>query len=171
MGQRPVPPEQRPARRRSVWLTRGTYTPTRGFGVPISQREHRVRGRPPLGTAAMACAPFRSMNHARTAWPAHDARFIGPSLQRSRRMPKARRASDKCSAACDRVQQHTIKTRVLKPNTLAVVLDERVHGGPPDDRCRSTPIVGWPAVPAQVLAKSRISRGGAPCPVQRAANR
>jgi integrase/recombinase XerD len=23
---------------------RGTYTPTRGFGVPISQREHRVRG-------------------------------------------------------------------------------------------------------------------------------
>ena len=33
----------------------------------------------------------------------------------------------------DGVEQHTLEARVLKPNTLAVVLDERVHGGPPSD--------------------------------------
>src|SRR6266849_5196373 len=31
----------------------------------------------------------------------------------------------------NRVEQHTIEARVLKPDALAVVLDERVHGGPP----------------------------------------
>jgi len=31
----------------------------------------------------------------------------------------------------DGVEQHTIEARVLKPDALAVVLDERVHGGPP----------------------------------------
>jgi hypothetical protein len=31
----------------------------------------------------------------------------------------------------DRVEQHTIKARVLQPDAPAMVLDERVHGGPP----------------------------------------
>src|SRR5262249_10143401 len=32
----------------------------------------------------------------------------------------------------DGVEQHTIEARVLKADALLVVLDERVHGGPPD---------------------------------------
>jgi hypothetical protein len=31
----------------------------------------------------------------------------------------------------DGVEQHTIEARVLKPDALLVVLDERVHGGLP----------------------------------------
>jgi hypothetical protein len=44
----------------------------------------------------------------------------------------------------DGVEQHTIEARVLKADALLVVLDEPVHGGPPHDRCRTTPIVGGP---------------------------
>jgi hypothetical protein len=29
------------------------------------------------------------------------------------------------------IEPHTIEARVLEPKTLSVVLDERVHGGPP----------------------------------------
>src|SRR5207245_11447830 len=43
----------------------------------------------------------------------------------------------------DRVEQHTIEARVLEPNTVSVVLDERVHGGPPYGWvCLTIPIVG-----------------------------
>jgi hypothetical protein len=31
----------------------------------------------------------------------------------------------------DSVEQHTIEARVLKADALLVVLDKRVHGGPP----------------------------------------
>src|SRR5713226_7783069 len=37
----------------------------------------------------------------------------------------------------DGVEQHTIEARVLKPDALLVVLDERVHGGPPSMGCRN----------------------------------
>ncbi len=45
----------------------------------------------------------------------------------------------------NRVEQHTIEARVLKPDALAVVLDERVHGGPPYGWLRHSHR-RWPAV-------------------------
>src|SRR5713226_9374160 len=61
----------------------------------------------------------------------------------------------------DGVEQHTIEARVLKADALLVVLDERVHGGPPEDGSRTIPIVGGP--PFASYSYTGISRGGAPC--------
>ena len=42
------------------------------------------------------------------------------------------------------VEQHTIEARVLKANALLVVLDERVHGGPPDAWVADNSHRRWP---------------------------
>jgi len=42
------------------------------------------------------------------------------------------------------VQQHTIEARVLKPDAVPVVLNKRVHGGPPFGWGVDNPIVGGP---------------------------
>ena len=70
----------------------------------------------------------------------------------------------------DRVEQHTIEARVLKADALLVVLDERVHGGPPYNRSWTTPIVGGPPYPYSAPVNPGISRGGVPCLVPRSVN-
>jgi len=63
----------------------------------------------------------------------------------------------------DGVEQHTIEARVLKADAPLVVLDERVHGGPPDDRCQTTSHRRRSAVSLIDVRHPGISRGGAPC--------
>jgi hypothetical protein len=62
----------------------------------------------------------------------------------------------------DGVQQHTIEARVLKADALLVVLDERVHGGPPLDGCRTTFHPRWPAVTRGRPGQLRDFKGQSP---------
>jgi hypothetical protein len=61
----------------------------------------------------------------------------------------------------DRVEQHTIEARVLKPDALLVVLDERVHGGSPHGWGVDNPIVRGPPFRAR-SASTRGFQGAEP---------
>src|SRR5258708_680211 len=65
-------------------------------------------------------------------------------------------------------ETHFTGLRTILPATLlAVVLDERIHGGPPDDRCWTTSHRRMARrFPAQA-PQPGISRGRAPCLVLR----
>jgi hypothetical protein len=68
----------------------------------------------------------------------------------------------------DSVEQHTIEARVLQPDALAVVLDDRVHGGPPDVGSRTTSHRKVARrSPTQAPVNPGDSKGGAPCLVER----